>query len=203
MWMSADKRRAMSKETSDLPYLVGTSRQQEELATQIRGQIIEDVFDQYIKPDDADTDVSTPSRWNRARQLWKFLLTEKRAAYFIELKESDYVPWIKTGEPTVLPCTTDEIESRNKALPDLKGTEDAVQYARQIRATILKGSDAFEQLLLESGVQAAKRLKLREIRDIVRKVSDPAWFIKRQPKVFARYKELLNSWIENNRTPNA
>jgi hypothetical protein len=196
MWMSADKRRTLAKETSDLPYLAGTYKQEAELATQIRSEIIEKVFDRFIKPDDPDSDISVSSRWSRARKLWKILLTEKRASYFIELRESEYEEWIMTGEPNLLPCTTDEIETRNSALPQLQGEKEVIQLAREIRATLLKSSDAFEQQLLETGVQAAKRLRLREIRDVIRKVTDPGWFIKRRPKIFAKHKELMKSWVE-------
>jgi hypothetical protein len=201
MWMSADKRRALAKETSGLPYLEGASKREAELATQIRGEILEQVFDQFIRPDDSDFDASSPSRWNRAMQLWKTLLTEKRVNFFIELKASEYVEWIKAGEPTLLPCTASEIESHNSALPKLEGEKDITQFASEIRATILKSCDAFEQLLLKSGVQAAKRLKLRKIRDVVRIVTDPAWFIKRRPKAFASYKELISSWVESSKVP--
>jgi hypothetical protein len=197
MWMSAEKRRVLAKETANLPYLKGTSKQEEESATIIRGEILETVFDQFIRPDDPDSDPSAPSRWNRARQLWKSLLAEERAAYFVELRDSDYLDWIKTGTPTVLPCTTEEIESRNKNLPELKGPTDVVQFARHVRASLLKSSDAIEQLLLESGAQAARRLMLRHVRDVLRKITDPEWFIRRQPKVFAKYKELLSSWLES------
>ena len=196
MWISADKRRALAKETAALPYLAGTSRQEAELATQIRIEILEKVFDQFIKPDNLDSDVSASSRWSRARKLWKTLLTEKRASYFLELRESEYEEWIISGEPNLLPCTTEEIESRNSALPQLHGEKDVIQLAKEIRAALLKSSDAFEQQLLESGVQAAKRLRLREIRDVIRKVTDPQWFIKRQPKIFAKHKELMKSWVE-------
>jgi hypothetical protein len=196
MWMPAEKRRILAKETASLPYLTGMSRQEEEAATEIREETIENVFDQFIHPDDPDSDESAPGRWNRARQLWKNLLTEESAGYFLELRESEYIDWIKTGMPTPLPCTTEEVESRNRALPELKGEADVVECARRIRATLLKSSDAFEQILLEGGVQASRRLKLRQIREIIRTVADPAWFIKRQPKVFARYKDLLSSWLE-------
>jgi|GEM_PF-6999295 hypothetical protein len=201
MWLSADKRRAFAKETSKLPYLEGASKREADLATQIRSEILEQVFDKFVKPDDSDFDASTPSRWNRALQLWKVLLTEKRVNYFIELNNSEYIEWIKTGEPTLLPCTAVEIESHNKALPKLEGDRDVIQFAREIRATLLKSCDAFEQLLLKSGVQAAKHLKLRQIRDVVRRVTDPAWFLKRRPKVFADYKELISKWVENSKVP--
>jgi hypothetical protein len=199
MWMSADKRRALARETSDLPYLAGASKQEAEEATQLRSEILEQVFDQFIRPDDSDFDASAPSRWNRALQLWRTLLTEKRVSYFVELKGSEYVDWIKTGEPTLLPCTTDEIASRNRALPELEGGEETVQFACEIRATLLKSCDTFEQLLLEGGVQAARRLKLRQIRDIIRTVADAAWFLKRRPRVFAHYKDLISSWVENSK----
>ena len=78
MWMSADKRRALARETSDLPYLAGASKQEAEEASQLRSEILEQVFDQFIRPDDSDFDASAPSRWNRALQLWRTLLTEKR-----------------------------------------------------------------------------------------------------------------------------
>ena len=201
IWMSADKRRALARETSDLPYLAGASKQEPEEATQLRNEILEQVFDQFIRSDDSDFDASAPSRWNRALQLWRTLLTEKRVSYFVELKGSEYVEWIKTGEPTLLPCTTDEIENRNRALPELEGVEDAVQFAREIRATLLKSCDSFEQLLLEGGVQAAMRLKMRQIRDIVRTAADAAWFLKRRLRVFAHYKDLVSSWVENSKIP--
>jgi len=199
MWLSAEKRRALAKETSGLPYLSG-SKEQAEKATQIREEILEKVFDQYIKPDQPDADVSMPSRWNRARRLWKALLTEKRASYFIELKASKYLEWIETGEPFVLPCTAEEIETLNSAMPELVGEKTVVQLAKEVRAALLKSSDALEQRLLQGGVQAAKRLKLREIRDTLRKVTDPQWFIKRQPKVFVKYEDLLRSWLESKKS---
>jgi len=196
MWMPAEKRRILAKETTRLPYLTGGSRQEEELAPRIREETIETVFDQYIHPDDPASDESAPGRWNRARQLWKALLTEASAGYFLELQGSEFIEWIKTGSPTALPCTAEEVESHNKALPELKGEASVVHDALRIRATLLKSSEAFEQLLLEEGVQAARRLKLRQIRERIRSVADPNWFIRRQPKVFARYKDLLSSWLE-------
>jgi hypothetical protein len=197
MWISADKRRALAKETSQLPYLGGGSKEVAELATQIRSDILESVFDRFIRPDVARFDPSAPGQLNRAKQLWRELLKEERASYFIELKDSRYVDWIETGEAVVLPCSTDEIESRNRSLPELQGEKNLIQLAREIRATLLKCSDKIEQRLLESGVQAEKRLALRRIREILKKVTDVQWFIKRKPKVFAKYEKLMRSWVEN------
>ncbi len=197
MWMSADKRRALAKETSRLPYLAGASKTEAELATGIRSEILDSVFDRFIRPDDGSGfDLSAPGRLNRAKQLWKALLTETRASYFIALNDSRYVDWIVTGEAVVLPCTSEEIESRNRILPELQGEEAAARLAREIRATLLKCSDAFEQQLLQQGVQAGKRLAVRRIRDILNKVTDPQWFIRRQPKTFEKYQNLMASWVE-------
>lgn len=196
MWMSVDKRRALAKETSRLPYLAGASREEEELATRVRSEIVESVFDQFIRPDVPGSDPSAPGRLNRAKQLWTHVLAEKRASYFIELKDSKYVEWIVRGAAVDLPCTTDEIERHNTSLPRLTGETAVTQLASEIRATLLKCADRLERRLLETGVQAEKRLVLNQVRDILRRVTDPQWFIKRRPRVFTKYEKLLASWLE-------
>lgn len=193
--MSADKRRVLAKEISELPFLRGTTKQEADLATQIRSQILETVFDTFIKPDDANIDVLTTSRWKRARQLWKALVTEKRASYFIDLKGSRYIEWIKTGEATVLPCTTEEVEDRNRTLPGLRGSKSVVNLAKEIRATFLKYSDEFEQRLLQRGVPAEGRRKLEVFRDILRKVREADWFVKKKPKDFVQYERLMSKLV--------
>ena len=200
MWMSVDKRRALAKETSRLPYLAGASREQEELATRIRSDIVESVFDQFIRPDVPSSDPSAPGRLNRAKQLWTQLLAEKRASYFVALKEAKYIEWIIRGAAVDLPCTTDEIERQNSSLPELTGEKVVTQRAAEIRATLLKCADKLEQRLLETGIQAEKRLALKQVRDILRKVTDPQWFIRRQPQVFTKYEKLLASWLEKRET---
>jgi hypothetical protein len=181
MWMSADKRRLLAKETSGLPYLSGVSREIAHRATQIRDQILETVFDQFIRPDDAHVDVSTTSRWKRARQLWRTLLTESRASYFVDLHTSRFLDWIRTGEATVLPCTTDELETRDRTLPALQGPPGTVRRAREIRAALIKYTDEQERSLLERGARTEERQALERARDVLRRVTDAEWFIKRQP----------------------
>jgi hypothetical protein len=193
--MSAEKKHFLAKETSGLPYLSGVSKEIAHEASQIRDEILETVFDRFIKPDDATTDVSATSRWKRARKLWKALITERRASFFIDLKASKYIDWISTGAATVLPCTTEEVENRDKTLPGLQGRKEAVLLAREIRATLLKYSDELEQKMLERAVQAEKRQKLERIREIIREVTDAEWFIKRQPKDFSLYEKLVSSWV--------
>ncbi len=200
MWMSADKRRALAKETSRLPYLASESKGEAELATRLRSEILDFVFDRFIRPDGSGFDLSAPSRLNRATQLWKALLTEKRASYFIELNDSRYADWIETGEAVALPCTTEEIESRNSALPELRGEESVIRLGRQIRATLLKCSDMLDQQLRDEGDGTQKRMTMKQVRDILARVTDPEWFIRRQPKAFAKYQNLLVSWLKQ-KTP--
>ena len=159
-----------------------------------RIQILELLLDRFITPDNAD--LTTSSATKRAKQLWKSLVAEKRSSYFIDLKASHYVEWIKTGEAFVLPCTTEEIEDRNRNLPEPKGSKGDVNWARGIRATFLKYSDEFEQRLLVRGVIAQKRRKLEMFRDILRKVPEAEWFIMRQPKEFTDYERLFGKLIE-------
>ncbi len=180
MWMSADKRRLLAKETSGLPYLSGLTREIAHRATQIREEILETVFDQFIKPDDAKVDVSTASRWKRARQLWKTLLTESRASYFVDLHTSRFLDWIRTGEATVLPCTTDELKTRDGTLPELQGPPDTVRRAKEVRAALLRYTDDLERGLLERKAIGEERQRLERARDTLRRTTDAGWFIKRQ-----------------------
>ncbi len=196
MWMSQDKRRLLAKETAQLPYLTGTYKEEAEVATQIRNEILEVVFDKFIMPDEYRTDVTTMSRWKRAKQLWKTLITENRGSYFIDLGASEYIEWVRTGEPTVLPCSTYEIEDRNKALPKLQGSRSDVNLAKEIRATLLKFIEVFEQRLLEDKVPADKRYKFDDFCGIVRKSTSADWFIRKQPKKFPDYDNLLSNLVE-------
>jgi hypothetical protein len=193
--MSPDKRRLLAKETSNLPYLTGTYEEEAELANQVRNEILELVFDQFIMPDDYNSSAATTSRWKRARQIWKTLLSEKRASYFLDLNNSRYLEWIKMGEANVLPCSTEEIEERNKNLPALQGPKGTVSLAREIRATLLKFVEYFERRLFEAKVVADKRRNFDEFCDTVRKSILAEWFIKKQPKKFAEYEKLLTNLI--------
>jgi hypothetical protein len=195
MWMSADKRRLLAKETSGLPYLSGISREIAHRATQIRDEILETVFDQFIKPDDAKVDVSTTSRWKRARQLWKTLLTESRASYFVDLHTSRFLDWIRTGEATVLPCTTDELETRDRSLPELQGPPGTVRRAKEIRAAFLKYADELERGLLERKAGGGERQGLERVRDVLRRVTDAEWFIKRQPGDSGQSEKLMDTLL--------
>jgi len=193
MWMSADKRRLLAKETAGLPYLKGAAKEVAHRATEIRDQVLEMVFDQFIKPDDAKVDVSTTSRWKRARQLWKSLLTETRATYFIDLAASRYMEWIRTGEAAVLPCTTAEMEASERSMPELQGAASAVARAREIRASVLRYTEELERGLAERGGKAEDRQVLERAREALRRVTDPEWFIKRQPKDAAQIDALVSS----------
>ena len=193
MGISPDKRMLLAKVVAKLPNLSGASAQEAESASRARIQILELLLDRFITPDNAD--LTTSSATKRAKQLWKSLVAEKRSSYFIDLKASHYVEWIKTGEAFVLPCTTDEVEERNRVLPELKGSETVVNLAKEIRATFMKYSDLFEQLLLVRGVPAEKRRKLEMFRDILRKVDEAEWFIMRQPKEFTEYERLFGKLI--------
>ena len=188
MGISPDKRMFLTKVVATLPNLSGEA----ESASRARIQILELLLDRFITPDNAD--LTTSSATKRAKQLWKSLVAEKRSSYFIDLKASHYVEWIKTGEAFV-PCTTDEVEERNRVLPELKGSETDVNLAREVRATFMKYSDQFEQLLLVRGVPAEKRRKLEMFRDILRKVDEAEWFIMRQPKEFIEYERLFGKLI--------
>ncbi len=196
MGMSSDKRRILEKQIAELPYLAGISKEEADLATKYRNETLELIFDQFIRPDGADRNISTTGRWKRASQLWKSLLVERRASYFIDLKASHYIEWIKTGAPIVLPCTTEEVEDRNRNLPELQGSRGDVSLAKEIRATFMKYCDGFEQRLLVRGVIAEKRRKLEIFRDILRKVKEAEWFIMRQPKEFTQYENLSKKLVE-------
>jgi len=196
MWMSTDKRRLMAKETSGLPYLTGISKEVAHLASQVRDEILEVIFDKFIRPDDAQVDVSTTSRWKRARQLWKTLLAEKRASYFVDLKASRFLDWIRTGETTVLPCTTEEMETLENGLPAIQGSKEAVRRAREIRATLLKHSDELERALLARGGKTEDRQQLEKARGVLRSITDAEWFLQRQPGDFAQYEKLLRSLMK-------
>lgn len=196
MWMSADKRRLFARDTLDLPFLRGSSKEEGELATKCRNDILEHLFDKFIRPDDATRNASAASRWQRARQFWKTLVTEKRASYFIELEESDYLEWIKTGEATTLPCTESQVESRNKNLPELHGSKIAVSQARTIRATFLKCIDDFGIKLINNNVPLEKRQKLIRFKAQLRNGLDAEWFLKNQPKEFSKYEKFLTDLIE-------
>jgi hypothetical protein len=200
MWMSADKRRLLAKETSGLPYLSGVSREIAHRATQIRDEILETVFDQFIKPDDAKVDVSTTSRWKRARQLWKTLLTESRASYFVDLQTSRFLDWIRTGAATVLPCTTDEVKTRDQTLPELQGPPDTVGRAREIRAAFLKYADELERGLLERKAGGEERQRLERARDVLRGVTDAEWLVKRQPKDYGQSEKLMDALLKEQET---
>ena len=193
MWMSADKRRLLTKETAGLPYLKGATKEIAHRATEIRDQILETVFDQFIKPDDAKVDVSTTSRWKRARQLWKNLLTETRASYFVDLAASRFVEWIRTGEATVLPCTTGEMEASERSMPALEGAAASVARAREIRGTLLRYTDEMERGLLERGGKAGDRQALERAREALRAVKDAEWYVRRQPKDSAQIEALVSS----------
>jgi hypothetical protein len=193
MWMSADKRRLLAKETSGLPYLSGASREIAHRATQIRDEVLEIVFDQFIKPDDAKVDVSTTSWWKRARQLWRTLLTEKRASYFVDLHISGYLDWIRTGEATVLPCTTDELETRDRTLPELQGPLETVRRAKELRAALLKYTDELGRGLLARGASDEERQAPERARALLCRVTDSAWFIKRQPGVSGQSEKFMDT----------
>ncbi len=193
MWMSADKRRLLAKETAGLPYLKGATKEQAHRATEVREQILETVFDQFIKPDDAKVDVSTTSRWKRARQLWKNLLTETRASYFVDLAASRWMEWIRTGEAAVLPCTTGELESSERSMPALEGAAPTVARAREIRGSILRYTEELERGLLERGGKTEDRQPLERAREALRTVKEAEWFIRRQPKDPAQVEALVTS----------
>lgn len=193
MWMSTDKRRLLAKETSGLPYLSGVSREAAHEATGIRDEILESVFDQFIKPDDAKVDVSTASRWKRARQLWKTLLTESRASYFLDLKASGFLDWIRTGEPTVLPCTSVELETLDRGLPELQGLPGTAKRGREVRAALLRYTDELERGLLGRGAREQDRRALERARDVLRGVTDAEWFIRRQPKDSGQWGSVLGT----------
>jgi len=192
MWMSADKRRLLVKETTGMPYLKGATKELAHRATEIRDQVIETVFDQFIKPDDAKVDVSTTSRWKRARLLWKNLLTETRASYFVDLAASRFVEWIRTGEAAVLPCTTGEMEASERSMPALEGAAPTVARAREIRGSLLKYVDELDRGLLERGGRAEDRQALERAREALRTVKDADWYIRRQPKDSAQIEALVS-----------
>ncbi len=135
MGISPDKRTLLAKVVAKLPNLVGASNEEPELASKARVQILELLLHRFIAPDHADA--TTSSATKRAKQLWESLVAEKRSSYFIDLNASHCVEWIKTGEAFVLPCTTDEVEERNRDLPELRGSEMNVNLAKEIRATFM------------------------------------------------------------------
>jgi hypothetical protein len=196
MWMSTDKRRLMAKETAGLPYLSGISREIAHRATQLRDEILETVFDQFIKPDDAKVDVSTTSRWKRARQLWRTLLAESRASYFLDLHASKFADWIRTGQATVLPCTTAELETRERNLPGLQGPPEAVRRARELRAAFLKYTDDLEREMVERGAGEEERRPLARARDLLCRTTEAEWFTRRWPGGSSPSEKLFDSLLE-------
>ena len=195
MWISRDKRRLLAKETANLPYLIGATVEEADYATECRSQILELVFDQFIRPDDESAETTSASRWKRAMQLWKVLLNERRASYFVDLRVSAYVEWIKTGEATVLPCTTEEVEDRNKGLPELQGAKTDVGLAREVRATILKHAEDFETRLPQKSENSDSRRKFDELCTIIRKETGAEWFIRKRPKSFLQYEKLFDGLV--------
>ncbi len=195
--MSPEKRRALEKEILELPFLNGFTKAERELATEARNEILELVFDKFIIPDEASNTVTSTNSWKRARQLWKTLISEQRASYFVELKSSRYADWIRTGAPTALPCTTSQVEERNRNLPELQGTETSVDQARVIRATLLKFADELFENLLRIGAPAENRRKLMSFRNqILRQGTDADWFVNNQPRDFRDYEKTVIELME-------
>ena len=190
--MNLSKRTAFAKETLALPLLTGFTKAEVELGTKTRNEILEFVFDQFIMPDEASAADPSSRTKKRARELWKTLISEGRASYFVELKGSQYIEWIKTGEPTVLPCPAHEIEERNRNLPELQGTEIAVDQAKVIRATFLKFADELFENLLRIDAPAESRRRLLNFRNqILRQGTDADWFLRSQPKDFRDYEKAV------------
>ena len=196
MWMSVEKRRVFAKETSNLPFLHGVNKQEGELATKLRNEILELLFDQFLSPDFANNNVSATSRWKRARQLWKVLIVEKRASYFIELMNSSYLEWVKSGQTELLPCPSGTVEERNNKLPEMKGLKSDVDQARVVRATFLKCADEYERILLERRISEEKLQKLRNFRGYLQNGTTAEWFLKNQPKDFSGYEKFLANIVE-------
>jgi len=196
MWLSPEKRRILAKETAQLPYLTGVSRQEGELATEYRNEILETVFDQFIRPDDASPEVTNTSHWKRALQLWKSLLIEERPSYFIDLNDSEYIAWIKTGEATVLPCTGDEVEDRNKGLPQFQGNEVDVSLAKEVRATLLKFIEHSRQSLVERNATEDKIRKVDEFCETIKKEKSADWFLDMRPRSFLDYENVLENLVK-------
>jgi len=191
MWMSADKRRLFARETADMPFLRGASKDDAASATQSRLDILEILFDHYIKPDDSRINVTSSSEWKRARQLWKPLTTEPRAWYFIELATSRYREWIETGEAWVLPCTSDEVERLNAGLPPIVGSKSDVEAAREVRATFMKFILDGERRVALGKASPAERQKLEKLTADVKKTEDAGWFIVSRQKDFSRYEKMF------------
>ena len=190
--MNLSKRTAFARETITLPLLTGFTKAEVELGTVTRNEILEFVFDQFILPDEASTADPSSGTRKRARKLWKTLVSEGRASYFVELKGSQYIEWIKTGEPSVLPCTTSQVEERNRNLPELQGTEITVDQAKVIRATFLKFADELFENLLRIGAPAESRRRLLNFRNqILRQGTDADWFLRNQPKDFRDYEKAV------------
>lgn len=190
MWMSVEKRRAFSKETSNLPFLRSVTREEGELATKLRGDMLELLFDQYLSPDSASINISTTSRWKRARQLWKVMITEKRASYFIDLKSSGYLEWVKSGRTTLLPCPSSTVAEMNKKLREMIGSKSDMDQARVVRATFLKCIDEYEKILYEGKVSEEKVQRLRTLCDYLQNGTTAEFFLKNQPKEFTGYEEV-------------
>ena len=200
MWMSNDKRRHFARDTSGLPFLQSGSKDEGALATKYRDEILELMFDKFIRPDDSTRDASTTSRWQRARELWKALVAEKRASFFIELKDSNYLEWITTGKESTLPCTESQVEARNKNLPRLHGAESVVTQARIIRATFLKCIDDVAIKLIQRNVPLENRQKLIRFRAMLRNGADAEWLLENQPKEFSQYEKFLTELVEKEST---
>ena len=189
--MKTEKRKVFAKETRDLPYLEGTSPGEAQLATKLRNDILETVFDCFIRPDDEKPDLSPASRWQRATQLWKIMITECRAAYFIELNDSNFMEWINRGQPTSLPLSHSEIESRNRNLSELHGSEAVVRQAKAVRATLLRLADEYQESLAHLNVTTRMLQNLIRFRYNLKYKMDAQWFLEKQPKDFFRYERVF------------
>jgi hypothetical protein len=195
MWMDAQKRKAFVRETSNLPFLSGFSKEEGALATRLRGDMLEMVFDQFVRPDKAESDAASMARWQRAKRLWGTMITESRASYFVELSTSKYVEWIGGGQPTLLPLTYEEIERGNKNLIKLQGTETAVSQARAVRATFLKCADQHEESLAHLNIADEMLQKLARLRHDLKYEMDTEWFLRNQPTEFFGYDEIFGDLL--------
>ena len=198
MWMPVGKRRLFAMETFQLPLLDAITREETELATKARTELLELIFDEFLASDFVKGDILANSRWKRARQLWKIMLAERRASYFLDLENSCYLYWIKSGEVTLLPCPTAMVEDGKKKLPKMQGSKEYVEQAEVVRATFLKCAEDYEQKLIQGKASEEKTSKLGMFRHIVQNGVDPDWFLKNKPKVFSRYEKFFANLVGSN-----
>ena len=181
-----------------LPSLHGFEANEIKTAERLRHTIIWSML-RSLRPYWGGSSALSAQRW-RTNQLWKTLVSETRASYFLELASSRYGEWIRTGERVALPVTTREVYERNARLPKLRGRD--VKQANLIRATFLKVAEHFFCALVRNNARVEKRRQLLAFRNgFLRHCTDAAWFVGNKPRDFSLYSKtiagLMQEYAEN------